>query len=377
VKEKGKFKMKLKVLSALILLSTNISYAGFNGYTYASRANCVNNESVSWDALEKWDMIVYSKHCRGGVCLDDFSQVCTNGESTICHVQFTSKINTLGHRAAAVHWTEGQFGRADWKVIGGFYRKLMGSDGKSFWDLHNDIVKDCNIYDGWYEYKDTENTYKNNLSVDKSNVEIDINKLPKPNQGIQIVPLGTMTGVYSSHYVKEKKDYIDSDSTYPKILQSLEQKQRKEWIDPKNEKDTYYSGMKFNKDDIKTTFKFNGIDKHVIGYAVGGTFVKNKGWTAINEYFSTDFGVCILTTEDVKAQNGTVQISRESINYNVNNKPGTQVVIGSEKTGFMYKVYWFDVKKTMSYYLGCSNLKYDNSILDKVISFATNIDKQN
>lgn len=37
-------------------------FAGFNGVTHHSRANCANNESISWDWTRNWYFWVNSKH---------------------------------------------------------------------------------------------------------------------------------------------------------------------------------------------------------------------------------------------------------------------------------------------------------------------------
>lgn len=122
--------MKKIGIFMLILAMTGISYAGFNGVTHHSRANCANNESISWDWTQNWWFWVNSQHidARTGAIL----------HTLVSDWQLT-------WRNAMVHWGEG---RGGWGVRGLHWMR----DGRGNPVLMKDeYVTDCSIYDGWWD----------------------------------------------------------------------------------------------------------------------------------------------------------------------------------------------------------------------------------
>lgn len=119
---------KIKTITVIVavLLSTH-SYAGFNGFTIHSRANCGNNESISWDWTHDWWLWTTSKHIKN------------RSEHTVD----TGKAWTW--RSAAVHWGEGT---GDYTVSGNHYRHYTDN---TYHNEGNTIVNNCDIYDGWWD----------------------------------------------------------------------------------------------------------------------------------------------------------------------------------------------------------------------------------
>jgi hypothetical protein len=349
--------MKLKLISATILCLTVNSYAGLNGLTTTSRANCINNESVAWDATRKWDMVVFSKHCRGddNECKwTDYPKYCEENKKE-CHVLDTGKDPVSTRRTGLVHWGEGVSG--GWKVYGSFYIKHGDR-----WQLTSDRTRDCAKYDGWWDWKDPDDPdhpYHKN---------IDLSKLPEQNKGIQIIPANQMVDIDLTKY---DKDYIESDSSYPKYLLSL----RKTTTDVNNEFSISYTGLKSDEAHIKTTFTYKNVQipqSQIIGYASTGTYIKDKGWTGISQYFSIDGVTCNYNVSDIKSQLGTIQLAKELVTYDVNNKPTTKYVEGRNDIGFTYNISWFD---NMSHDLICANKNFDKTLLNKIIKYAILLDK--
>lgn len=122
----GKSKIASSFLLAIGLFS--IANAGLNGLTHHSRANCGNNESISWDWLANHLLSVDSQHWRKGV---------------IVHIVSTDFSNTW--RSAAVHWGEGTGG---WAVVGHHWT----ISGGKYVLLQQETVTDCSIYNGWWDY---------------------------------------------------------------------------------------------------------------------------------------------------------------------------------------------------------------------------------
>ena len=109
---------------------SGIIQAGFNNVTYHSRANCGNNESISWDWTHDWYFWVNSEHVdrRTGTTL----------HTLVSEWQLT-------WRNAMVHWGEGTGG---WAVQGRHW--IMSSDGQPIL-IAEEYVTDCSIYDGWWD----------------------------------------------------------------------------------------------------------------------------------------------------------------------------------------------------------------------------------
>lgn len=105
--------------------STN---AAVNGLSIHSRANCVNNESITWDWTTYWTLATQSTHYKG---LKNSHIVKTGWQKT--------------WRSAAVHYGEGMGG---WKVVGNHW--ILYSNGQS-WYLGDETVTDCSIYNGWWD----------------------------------------------------------------------------------------------------------------------------------------------------------------------------------------------------------------------------------
>lgn len=113
-----------------IFFTNHLSYAGINGTTVHSRANCGNNESITWYLGHpfRWRVVsIHEQNKRRGHMID------TGWDTT--------------WRQAAVHWGEGVSG--GWTVTG--YHYYIGyAQGKIPFEITH--AEDCNIYDGWWDY---------------------------------------------------------------------------------------------------------------------------------------------------------------------------------------------------------------------------------
>lgn len=123
---------KISVFVLLIIFSESIS-AGFNGLTHHSRANCANNESISWDATRNHMLEVISMHNPQSGFDKDIHKVENKMHST--------------WRSGAVHWGEG-VNTKNWIVHG--YHYMQDGQGKLF-IADNTTAVDCSIYDGWWD----------------------------------------------------------------------------------------------------------------------------------------------------------------------------------------------------------------------------------
>jgi hypothetical protein len=120
-----------KIFVLIILLFSIEAMAGIKGFTWHSRANCGNNESISWQLGKSRWLATWSEHYLNG---------------KLQHTASSSLEYTW--RSAAVHWFEAKPG-AGWSVYGIHY--ITESTGRILWRRDTDVT-DCSIYDGWWDH---------------------------------------------------------------------------------------------------------------------------------------------------------------------------------------------------------------------------------
>lgn len=117
-------------LASLYSYSIN---AGINGTTAHSRANCINNESITWWLGHAYSWRVVSIH--------------TDKNTRASHHIDTGYSHTW--RQAAVHWNEAPITQKNWSVSGHHF--LIDYAGGRF-PFESTYTDDCSIYDGWWDY---------------------------------------------------------------------------------------------------------------------------------------------------------------------------------------------------------------------------------
>ena len=122
-------KSKIILLTLLIVAKINIANAGLDWTTVHSRANCGNNESITWWYLHPYNWKVVSIH---------------EYRKSSSHVIDTGYTYTW--RQHAIHWGEPVQTNGGWLVWG--YHYLKGSHGELF-PFDTTFAEDCSIYDGW------------------------------------------------------------------------------------------------------------------------------------------------------------------------------------------------------------------------------------
>lgn len=350
-----------KTLIAIALSSVTLSaQAGINGLTSHSRANCGNNESITWDATQYHDLSTDSKH---------FKSTQDN------HIVKTGWENTW--RSAAVHWGE-SFTDGEYVVSGSHWELIKKNRIK----IKDTVALDCAIYEGWWESKGPIPPITKPKKIEMS--ESDFDKLNKIPNGVSIVPLSesalpeNIKNEIRKELLQEKLPnyigYEHYEDSYPKTLINIGIK--KDIVNNNNPMDTH---LKINLDDVVIGFKFKPIqalDKNdFIGYAAVGTYVQGKGWSGVRELFSNkELGTCFYGVSNVSLAQGAAQLNKEMITYKVNNKPTLTNVKGSINTGFIYRVDWFDNQYFSN--IECAKMDYDKFTLGKIIELANKVDKQ-
>ncbi|MFT4059478.1 MAG: hypothetical protein QM652_08010 [Legionella sp.] len=119
------------------------------------------------------------------------------------------------------------------------------------------------------------------------------------------------------------------------------------------------------------------------GYSLIGGYNKcyngecQEGWTGVNEIFEKDNLTCKYSEYNTNIAHGGNELVEEFITYNINNNPTLELVIKDNsylKSGFLYRISWF--QKDFDNKLECASTTYSKETLDKVRSFAKEIDNR-
>jgi len=113
----------------------------------------------------------------------------------------------------------------------------------------------------------------------------------------------------------------------------------------------------------------------LIGVAPQGAFHEESGgWSGVAQFFDVkNIGSCSYGVMNVKASGISALLAMEDVVYDVNNKATIILVEGCEKSGFIYKVEWYDNENFHE--LECANMEYSADINDAVVELAKKIDK--
>lgn len=208
--------------------------------------------------------------------------------------------------------------------------------------------------------------------------------MPVPDGGIKIIPEKQMSS-YNKFKAKKIADR-ESVAQYGYIKERSEEAQRlfnfKKFaaddyqIHGNNYKPTS-THLKHTVNELKIAYTFIGVPKseisELIGVAPYLSYIKGKGWVGASEFFiKQNIGTCFYSENNIKLSHGSVVIAKEDVRNDVNDKPTIVRVSGTEETGFLYKVEWFD--NTFFRELSCANRHYSGDIKQQVIDFANRID---
>ncbi len=138
-----------------------------------------------------------------------------------------------------------------------------------------------------------------------------------------------------------------------------------------------------SKDELKLAYTFIGVPKEEmtlnIGLAPYGAFksVKNgddgDGWDGAVQFFEKNgIGSCAYTEHNRKLAHSGVELIKELVTYDVDTKPSLVLVRGNHKTGFLYKVQWYD--NIFSRELECANQQFSWQLRLDVIALANRIE---
>ena len=206
--------------------------------------------------------------------------------------------------------------------------------------------------------------------------------LPQMMSGIQIVPdseilLTDAMRKQAAQDLQElsEKGYKHSESPYPKQLLKIKERAEAEINENKDNLNPYDKHLKDSVEQIKLAFNFKGLKvvkpENVIGYAAAGGY--QDGWDGVKAFFSDlHLGVCSVALHNIILSHSGAKLRKSSVSFKVNDKPTITSVEGSEQTGFLYTIAWYD--STFKHVFECANMSFDKTIADKMLAYAILID---
>lgn len=216
--------------------------------------------------------------------------------------------------------------------------------------------------------------------------------LPLPGSGIKIVPRSSMNlskeqlemGAKEEEEIKSN-GYVKKYINRPQELLNFQQIAKNSLMKESGTTGEADTGLKRAVSDVKLAFDFEGFGSShllksngmkLIAAAPQGGFHEDKGgWSGVVQFFSYEnIGTCSYGVMNVKASNTAAQLAQEDVTYIVNSKPTLLNVEGSENSGFLYSVKWYDLDNFHD--LECANLKYSKQLNNAVIDLANKIDSK-
>lgn len=130
--------------------------------------------------------------------------------------------------------------------------------------------------------------------------------------------------------------------------------------------------------NLNMAFNFFGLPmipaENVIKYETSPMKNNEGKYLVVTEYFSSkQLGVCEMTWQSVKDNNGSIEYNADNVEYDVNGKPGNKFAQGSPKTGYTYGLEWSDSR--FFYSLSCTSKNYDGNRQSTQIQLARTIDR--
>lgn len=182
---------------------------------------------------------------------------------------------------------------------------------------------------------------------------------------------------------QQKNGYIKDDEPRAKELLDLknvsayQQKKYKDVFSPTS------THIRASSNELKLAYTFIGVPEEEmdinLGVAPYGAYkqVKNgddgNGWDGAVQFFEKKgIGSCAFTEHDRRLARSGVELIKELVTYDVDNKPTIILVKGTQKTGFLYKIKWYD--QTFSRELECANLEFNAQIRTDVLELANRIE---
>ncbi len=212
--------------------------------------------------------------------------------------------------------------------------------------------------------------------------------LPVPGSGAQVraiksIRMDSERSASVNAYISEQKNkgYKEEFSADAKRLFDLpviaEEDLEEHKLMALTDEDTH---IRANAYELKMNYKYTlvppNIVRTVIGFAPESSYMEN-GWNGVVEFFVPHFYgkvVCGFHEVNIALTRSSAVIPEEVATYKVNDKITTISAEGSDKSGYIYRIEWWD--QTYRRTLECATEKYSNEIKNEFIGLAKVIDNK-
>lgn len=207
--------------------------------------------------------------------------------------------------------------------------------------------------------------------------------LPLPDAGIQIVPRSKLGVPESLKQINESKNqemkvkgYVLEDNPQAKYLLEFKHTSKIQLKKYAKNHDPASSHLRTKLSYLSLAFQFKGLNESnstkVLGYAPIGSFHDN-GWSGAVQFFEQkNLGSCSYAFSDLSISHGSIMVADDSVRYDVNSKITLIDVSGSNTSGYVYKIDWFDDEGVHK--LECANMNYSSTLTNKTVALAKQID---
>jgi hypothetical protein len=232
---------------------------------------------------------------------------------------------------------------------------------------------------------------KAGLSVPEYN---QINIVPA-NKYLGNIKMGVTQNANDAHMAKKMREYLSMNNeqqkngyvkdTEPRAKELMELKriapyQKKRYKGVLSPTSTH---LRASNNELKLAYTFVGVPTEEMNANIGvvpyGAYksVKNgdnaDGWDGAVQFFEKKgVGSCAYTEHNRKIAGTGVELIKELVTYDVNNKPTIVLVKGNKNTGFVYKLKWYD--NIFSREIECANPEFNQQLRTEVIDLANRID---
>jgi hypothetical protein len=312
--------LKLIVGGLVLFVSGLVAPPAHAGLVWFSRANCVNNESISWDwPLRSYWLWTDSYHHKDG-----WEPVLRTGWE-------------YGFRSAAVHWGEGLSG--GWHVVGEHYQWVSG---RGTIHLGRSQADNCNAGAAW----------PTAVEGDRARI-VGAGDMPLPlppgeaeraaRIAASLADDGFSAKEYSPEAVRQFFNSVD-------FVKAGLGNQRGANEDPLA--DSPGPGILKDFGDLRLSFAPAVVSRGALIGAVACATLVDGRWTGLERYYRIDgAGFLRLTENDLNATGGMFHMFKDAINTTVGAKPAISVVFTDGEGRSVEEVMWVDLGKlyTLTY----------------------------
>jgi len=182
---------------------------------------------------------------------------------------------------------------------------------------------------------------------------------------------------------QQKNGYVNYNEPRAKELLNLKNTasyQKKKYKGVLSSESTH---IRDSSNDLILAYTFVGVPPEDMDMSIGvapyGAYkmVKNgdggDGWDGAVQFFDKNgIGSCAFSEHNRKLSGLGVELIKELVSYDIQNRPTVILVKGTKENGYVYKIKWYD--PTFSRELECANMQFSPQIKENVIALASRIE---